>query len=395
MFVQLCRMICGLLILCGCTALYADQNFISIADIHFNPFASCPLFSSSCEFIHELESADAKQWPALFKKQTGNVHIDYFMDTNDLLLQSSLIEIKKVVLEKHPDFVLILGDFLAHDLHKKYKKYAKDKSREGYYRFVRKILAYLTSEINAVFPDIDVYPVVGNNDSYTGNYSVIPHGRFFNEIAIDWSYFIKNSENRARFRNNFPTSGYYMIQRDNNHRIIVLNTVLFSTKSQTKRVKSAAIEQLNWLKMQLEDAKTHQQWVVLAYHIPIGVDLFNTFKIGFGTISEFWTRDDMQAFDAILTAYPTTVTAMLAGHIHIDAYQMLVLPSSIPLIYTPSISPIYGNNPGFKLIHYTPESFHLNHITLYSYPINRLHPAWQLEYGLNRVQSQPAELLPV
>lgn len=381
-FVQLLRWLTPLIILFGSTTVYSADKFIALSDIHFDPFATCRFYSSSCDVVNELQRSDAKQWSVIFEKYEKNPQINYFTDTNYSLLKISLAEVKQVTAQNKPDFMIILGDFLAHDFYKKFKKYAHHNSKQEYKRFVKKTLEYLTIEINAIDPMINVYPVLGNNDSYTGNYKVVPNGLFLREISQVWSLFIKDKTNLQRFHNDFKTGGYYAIRlSDKHYRIIILNTVLFSDKSQNAAVKEAAVQQLAWLKTQLAEAKQNNEWVIIAYHIPVGIDIFKTFHFGFSMSKEFWMPEYNRSYENILRQYPTVVSGILAGHVHTDAFQSLISKARVPVIFIPSISPIYGNNPGFKIISYTEDHFKLDNICMYDYPLNRTTPAWQIEYG--------------
>lgn len=379
MTVQFMRWILCLVLIISSITVCAAQSFITIADIHFDPFASCHYFSSSCTIIDKLETTKAANWSHVFEKYDQQQAVNYFTDTNYRLLKSSLTELTRVSHEVQPEFVVILGDFLAHDFQKKFKKFSKQYSRQHYKEFVKKTMEYLTLELNAAFPDSNIYPVLGNNDSYTGNYHVDPNGSFLKDTATTWSVFIKDAYNRQQFQADFKKSGYYEIELSNSHdRIIVLNTVLFSEKSQTNSVKKAAKDQLAWLERRLIAAENEGASVVIAYHIPMGIDLMKTLKVGFSEIKKFWLSDYNDSFSAILKKHATVVSAILAGHIHIDAFQILTVKAIVPVIFTPSISPIYGNNPGFKVFDYEQKDFKLTNIRTYYDFLNLSVPSWRL-----------------
>lgn len=380
MFVQLFRWFVTLIIVVSGTVVYGADQFIALSDIHFDPFASCRFYSSSCEVIDELQASDAKQWAKILEKYEKNSDINYFTDTNYSLLKLTLREVSSVTAENKPNFMIILGDFLAHDYYKKFKKYAHHYSKQEYTQFVKKTLAFLMLEINAIEPSINVYPVLGNNDSYTGNYKVVPNGAFLREMSRVWSPFIKDNDNRERFQKQFVTGGYYAVQLSDRHdRILVLNTVLFSVKSQTNAVKKAAKEQLAWLDKQLSDAKQNNESVMIAYHIPMGIDVIKTIQVGFGSIKEFWMPEYKHAFEVLLQRYPLVVSGIVSGHVHMDTLQLFSSQASVPEVSVPSISPIYGNNPGFKIIYYNDDHFKFDTIRLYDYQLNRIKPIWQLE----------------
>lgn len=358
-------------------------KFISLSDIHFDPFVGCKNEPLPCARLEKLRNAPYQEWEGLLENNSNS--IVYHQDTSYPLLATTLLELEQIKKQYHPQFVMILGDFLAHDFRKNYKYYSGDSTSEGYKAFVKKTLQFLTFEITKVFPDIDVYPAIGNNDSYQDDYVVSPGGKFLRDTAMTWSSFIKNKRNQQTFRTVFPIGGYYVITvPQTNNKIIVLDTVLFSDKIKATATNQAAAQaELAWLKAQLQSAAEHHQPVFLACHIPVGIDVFATLKT-FTFIHEFWRSDYAREFEGILNEYSATVSGILAGHIHMDTFQLVAMKQQgqVPVIFTSSISPVFGNNPGFKVFSYLPKTFQIKNYNTYYYPLNDLR--WQKEYSFNR-----------
>src|SRR5438034_5110477 len=145
------------------------ETFLSISDIHFNPFADPAL-------VAKLEAADVLQWDAIFASSTVTAFSTYGSDVNDPLLRSALGEMRKQL--PSPAFVLISGDFLAHKFDKTYQQYATDKSHAAYSAFVTKTIAYVASAFREAYPGVRIYPTLGNNDSDCGDYAVASNGAF-------------------------------------------------------------------------------------------------------------------------------------------------------------------------------------------------------------------------
>jgi len=59
--------------------------------------------------------------------------------------------------------------------------------------------------------------------------------------------------------------------------------------------------------------------------------------------------------------------------------------------FTPSISPIYANNPGFKIFEYDPTTFDLLNFDVYYYPLNKNDGHWYREYNFNRIFQSECE----
>lgn len=369
----------------------ASQKFISIADIHFDPFIGCETLRQPCALIDALRKADVSAWEDIFAKKADTQPSRLFLDTNYALLKSTLSEVSVVKNKEHPQFVLILGDFLAHDYREKYRKFSGDRSAAGYQLFVKKTLQYLTKQFHQVFPNLDVYPVVGNNDAYTGDYAVVPAGAFFQDTARIWSQLMVDKKNRTQLLQNFPEAGYYAVTVPGqlSQKIIILNTVIFSTKAKGVNINATALSELHWLHEQLAEAMRHHQHVILAFHIPVGIDVYATLRNKLGGIKEFWKPVYSQAFENELQQYQSVITAILPAHIHMDALQIITLKemADIPVSFTSSVSPVYGNNPGFKVFSYDPETFKLRNFETYFTPLNNRadHTEWNQEYNFNSI----------
>jgi hypothetical protein len=362
----------------------SQAKFITVADIHFDPFMGCEKLPRPCALLQALKTTDYKSWDSILSKSSMRIP-RYQEDTNYLLLESTLLALQKVNQTNKPQFVLVLGDFLAHSFRSKYKKYSSDNSKEGYTQFVKKTLQFLTYKLNQTFPDTSIYPVVGNNDSYTGNYNVVPNGAFLHDTANTWAVMIKDKNNQQAFLQLFPQGGYYAITLPYNQKILVLDTVLFSSNSRKKAMAIMAKQQLNWLKAQLTLAQNEHSHVILAYHIPVGVDVFTSVKLFLLTLREFWHPQYSREFQQILQVYGDTIVAILPAHIHMDSYQIVPV-ANIPILFTPSISPVYGNNPGFKVFTYFPETLLIQDYVTYYYPyLETSLGDWKLEYSFNKV----------
>src|SRR5260370_16177442 len=85
------------------------EKFLAVSDIHFNPFADPAI-------VANLEAADVSQWNAILASSTVTSFSTYGSDLNDPLLRSAIGEMQKQL--PSPAFVLISGEFIAHDFDK-------------------------------------------------------------------------------------------------------------------------------------------------------------------------------------------------------------------------------------------------------------------------------------
>jgi hypothetical protein len=318
-------------------------QFLSVSDIHFNPFADPAI-------VTKLEAADVSQWNAILASSTVTTFSPYGKDLNDPLLRSAIAEMKKQLPE--PQFVLISGDFLAHGFDKSYQQYATDKSAAAYTAFVKKTMAYIASAFRNAYPGVRIYPTLGNNDSDCGDYAVAPNGAFLADFRDVWSPLVRSRS----FDRRFPTGGYYHADLPGlkNVRLIALNTNFFSTNYENpcgKPGPDPGVRELEWLDGELLLARLEGKRVWLLFHIPPGMNVYNTVEEG-GTCPNltpqtFWKAEYAQKYLRITGAHRNTIAGSFAGHTHQDEFR---IATGDFIHITPSVTPIFGNNPAFEIV---------------------------------------------
>jgi sphingomyelin phosphodiesterase acid-like 3 len=179
---------------------------VSLSDIHFNPFNDPSLIKSLIE-------SDYTKWQSIFSHSSIQGYGTHSADSNYNLLNSALRNI--YVLSPHPDFIMISGDFLAHDFQDTYTKLTGSADPRAVDSFIDKTIAFVTRMIARRFPNTSVYPALGNNDSYCGDYQIEPNGQFLRATAKTWKGLLKNRPNSASFVRTFPRSGSYSIVAPN------------------------------------------------------------------------------------------------------------------------------------------------------------------------------------
>jgi sphingomyelin phosphodiesterase acid-like 3 len=315
-----------------------SASFLTLADIHFDPFINCQhQDKNQCELIDLLEKTSEKKWQTIFNT-INETPSALGRDTNFILLKKILIEAKKKSENNQIKFVLILGDLLAHEYKRQYYRYARHPNEVNYRLFVKKTFGFLDVFIKEYFVNENIYYVIGNNDFYK-NYTVTPRDNFFKNIKL------------------FGDAGYYAITLpdEKNIRLILLNTVLFSHKAKGKNIDTAAKKELDWLSQELIKANLSQQKVLISMHIPPNMDINLSDRIHLFTLLRLWQPIYKIQFQEILQNSPPVVLAIFAGHLHLDGLTYLKLgggAKDVLVLQTTSVSPIFGNMPGFKLYRY-------------------------------------------
>ena len=371
------------------------SQILSITDIHFDPYISCRA-KIPCPLIQKLQAAPVEKWDTIL---TADDHEEphYKQDTTYILWRHSLAMAKKLEVQNHPKFIVLLGDLLPHEFDLKYVKYTTDKKMRNYKKFLYKNLQFITLQLTQVFPQTDVYPVVGNNDTYDGDYKTIPKGAFFSDVSKLWSGLIKDAQNRSLMQKEFSQAGYYsvVIPGQSQLRLVVLNTNLFSNKVTAKSMDAAAKQELNWLRETLALAKVSHQKVFIAMHIPLGIDVYASLRYRLFTVLQLWHEHFARRFEKILNQNADIITAIFAAHLHSDWFQILTLNKKIeiPISGSPAISPIFNNNPGLKVFTYSTLNDQLIGFTTYYYPLQEL-KKWSVKTNFSRIYEENCETCP-
>lgn len=334
---------------------------LSFSDLHFDPFGFPGLTDT-------LRTSPVWQWPGIFKAASPNNGFgSYGSDVNYNLFISALEKMRAV--HPRPNFIVMTGDFLSHDFGSTFQQKTGIYNSDSLFAFVYKTLQFVTNTVEAYFPGITLFPVLGNNDSYCGDYQAETSGLFFNQVSALWYPLVRKVAGKKAFEASFRRGGYYAAQNpaDSGHRIIVLNTVVYSSSYDAKKYPnycndsipdSAAIWQTAWLRTQLRECRKQRQKAWLLYHVPPGINAYSS-SSGWGdcasNITGFWKNGYNQAFLDLLTEYKDVVALNMAGHTHMDHFELLLDSTLNPYNFvhiTPAISPIFANNPVFEEITY-------------------------------------------
>jgi sphingomyelin phosphodiesterase acid-like 3 len=355
------------------------EKILVVSDIHFDPFADPAL-------VAKLEAADVSQWQAIFATSTETAFSTYGHDSNEPLFRSALAEMKKQI--PSPHFVMISGDFLAHKFNTTYQQYATDKSQAAYTAFVAKTISYIASALRATYPGVRIYPALGNNDTDCGDYAMAPNGAFLANFRDAWSPIVGSRS----FNRRFGTGGYYKadVPSLNNVRVIALNTNFFSPnfKNCGTPGPDPGLRQLQWLDAELALARLEGKRVWMLFHIPPGMDVYDSIEYGGACpnvkAQTFWKDEYAQKYLKIAAAHRNTILGTFAGHTHQDEFRFA---SGDFIHVTPSITPIFGNNPAFEVMevaangaisNYT--AFHLPNVTV----------PWAREYSFGEAYAKTA-----
>jgi len=391
----------------------ATGTFVSLSDLHFDPFYDPSLFA-------DLMATEAPGWQEVFESSSVTDLAPAGHDSGYELFASVLRAAHDAASD--PDFVVYSGDFLAHGFEKTFADAlaglpageepaaadCRSAGRPAVQCFIDRTIEFGARMLRASFGEAPVYPVLGNNDSYCGDYQVDPTGPFVQRTGATWSRELIDAGNRAGFDATFGDGAYYVVSPPGSGgRILALNTNLYSSryhdacaeKDERERPQvellegappEAAATQMRWLGDQLAQAESVGEGTLLLYHIPVGIDVYATLSHGdAGSANEvvsFWRREHVPEFLDVVAAHGGTIRAALAGHTHMDQY-ILASEAGAGATFehvTPGVSPLFGNNPAFEVFTYDRGTMALVDYTKLYLPVAGANaerpPAWQPEY---------------
>jgi sphingomyelin phosphodiesterase acid-like 3 len=327
-----------------------ESAFLVLSDIHFDPFAN-----ASPEMIDALITNPVEKWRAILEASEKPDISPDGADANYRLVQAALAAATQSGVKY--DYVLVLGDFIAHRFPEKYRQFKSDGT--GYEAFVIKTEAFVNRLIEQAFPDIPVYGVLGNNDSIVGDYSEAG-APLLKTLEKEWKL-----EDHPGAVEDFLAGGYYAAPHPavRDQELIVLYTTYWSYRfasTGTAVPQDPGLVELNWLKSKLDAVQAAHKTAVLLMHIPPGVDAFassNTEDCAKPIL--FWKAPYADTFVEILRKYKSVLRDSYAGHTHIDDFRVFGDSSGSAFFQTdivPAISRDHHSPSGFQIGFYDKHS---------------------------------------
>jgi sphingomyelin phosphodiesterase acid-like 3 len=312
----------------------------------------------------------------------------------------------------HPAFVMFTGDMLAHNFPKAYRNATHDEDREHYRAFVLKTVEFLAIEFRKRFPGTKILLTPGNDDDDCGDYTVQAGGTFLSDTASLAQELARAS---GTFTDEWKAFGSYNVPHPTlpGLRILSLNTVFFSNNYRansfregcTTVASNAPADLLAWLASNLAAAKQAHQRVWLMFHIPPGIDGYMTThkhstpsdaasssansSCG-DTIVPMWVPEWTARFDALLETFQDTVLASFSGHTHTDDFRLISSAgvNRAFVLVDPPFSPIYGQNPGFRVVTFAHDGSLADQTTYYLTNLrtasSTVRGRWKREYQFSR-----------
>lgn len=360
--VAVARRVVALAILALAAAAPLGAQTLLLSDIHFDPLADPAI-------VCRLAAAPVEGWTAILESSKNTPWPTYSSDTTYPLLVSSLT----AAASKKFDRVIVSGDYLRHNFDKVFPDaVAKCAPKPDYAAFAIKTVLYVSRRVAAAFPGKPVISAFGNNDSTCGDYAIGPGDPMIPGVVKEW-----------RAGSPFAIGGYYAVPAGQQE-FVVLNDILWSAKFSGhcgSPPSDPGAGELAWLSWTLFRLQAEKKTAVLIMHIPPGMDAYLSSRAACPSPAvPMWNPAYADQFVALLQKYPGVVTEMIAGHTHADDFRVV---AGIPLHITPSITPGFGNNPGFIVA--TGTDYTVTYLT----NLGKGKPVWQSEYTFSTAYGFP------
>ena len=327
------------------------------SDVHFNPYYDTTLFK-------KLVVADASQWAGIFNSSTITGLSGWGDDTNYPSLVLALSGVKQNM-GASPQ-VIFTGDILGHYFSQTFFNLyyanlglpvpdpavinADAAAVKAMKTFADTTLAFFMDQVRSSVGSVPVMFVLGNADSYLG---AVPEPSFLvSNAELYYSKFLQGSADHAEFMSTFKTGGYYSAEPPGTNLMVIgLNTLMFVPF--LKEYEQSAVDaELAWLDSRLAAAKAAGKKVWLLMHVPPGADIYSTATKDYTgklttTATMMWEPQYQATFLQTVSNYPGLIALTLAAHTHMDEFR-IYSPGNV-LEITPSITPYFGNNPGFRV----------------------------------------------
>ncbi len=235
-------------------------------------------------------------------------HFGY--DTNDALFDSLLAQLKAS--DPNAPVVILAGDFLAHGFPP-----AKASAT----------MAYVAERFDQTFPHAQFVITLGNNDSDCGDYEATLDGPFLRDVANAWKPLVDRRGAAPDFVRTFSHDGGYS--------------------------GDPAATSIGDLDRTLQSGPPSERaWLVT--HVPPGIDAYSTSHLAHRLFVVPFMRPG--AREALLRAIDNArdrVSLVIAGHVHHFSFRLSDASHparDVPILVAPSISPIFGNSPGYLML---------------------------------------------
>ncbi|XP_047590667.1 acid sphingomyelinase-like phosphodiesterase 3a isoform X2 [Lutra lutra] len=249
------------------------------------------------------------------------------------------------------------------------------------------VIANMTTTIRTVFPNLQVFPALGNHDYWPQDQLPVVTSKVYNAVADLWKPWLDEEALRTLRKGGFYTQ---KVSPNLNLRIISLNTNLYYGPNIMTLNEMDPANQFEWLESILSTSQQNKEKVYIIAHIPVGYLPYSSSNTA---MREFHNEKLINIF----RKYSSVIVGQFYGHTHRDNMMVLSDEKGSPinsLFVAPAVTPVKSvlqnqtNNPGVRLFQYDPHDYKL--LDMLQYYLNltdanlKGESDWKLEYVLTQ-----------
>ncbi|XP_068071540.1 cyclic GMP-AMP phosphodiesterase SMPDL3A isoform X6 [Danio rerio] len=243
------------------------------------------------------------------------------------------------------------------------------------------VIANMTRTIQQFFPQIPVYPALGNHDYWPQDQFPTSENAIYDAVAKLWSPWLNPAAVAT-----LQKGGFYSLVIKPGLRLLSLNTNLYYSPNEVTVNMSDPAGQFQWLQETLELSRQSMEKVYVIAHVPIGY-------LPFAKNTTAMRENYNEQLVKIFRNYSEVVEGQFYGHTHRDSIMVLLDQQGKPvnsIFVTPAVTPIksqiepFSNNPGVRAYLYQPDSYTL--LDIWQFYLNlteanlEQRSGWKLEY---------------
>lgn len=326
-----------------------------VSDLHFSPYAA------GTDIVRRLRSTPTTAWAGILATSADTAPSPYGKDSNFPLLRSAGAAMRTAA--PHPAFVVVTGDFLAHNFEKSYTDIFGDTATAGAAAFADSTMAFMALWMASVIPsDVPVYPAIGNNDSGCNDYGM--DTQFQRSAARSWAPLAQRGGGAPGFVAAFDSGGYYTARPPAaGVTLVMLNEIYWSRSYDPACGPQRGPAELAWLGRVLDATRAANGRAWLAAHIPPGIDIYSSLS---GTPVLMMDTAVAARYDSTVVANAGVVALQLTGHTHMNEFRVYPAGAGgVPDVGIPAVTPLFYNNPGFMTMRLGPSGEALDY-TVYA-----------------------------
>lgn len=313
---------------------------IILTDLHVDPMYQQTASPVDRCFCRASCSNTSQSWSGSLVRPFGQAGCAAPLGLLDLILSSAAREVPS------PDFVFLLGDIIASRL------YETSENTDAVIRERAEFYPTVTSRIAKAFPSaansshgLGCAVALGNNDVYPDyNISLNDSSMYVRQAGAVAAMCGLSDDESASFRR----GGFYARGAPGGPRLAVLNTGPYSSQHGPPlnvTLHPDPFGQFAWLEAELTRATAQRTPLLILGHMPPVLEFKDRMPI--------WQEAYATRYWALLARHRSAVAGQFFGHSHKAQFRVwggVPAEAQAPLLVMGSVSPVYGNNPGFSVV---------------------------------------------